>query len=118
MRTRALDPDTGDIGTSGTQFIDGVNAIGQTISTRLKMFYGDYFRDKSAGFPFMQLFPSKSAPVSAKNAAIREIILLTPGVTEILRYNSDFDLQSREFTVNAEVMTTVGLVTLTNLRGF
>ena len=118
MKTRALDPETGDIVTSGKQFIDNVDAIAQTVGTRLKLFYGDYFRDSTVGFPFFQLFPSRVASVGSKNAAIREVILLTPGITEILRYESDFDLQTRGFTVNAEVMTTVGVIKLKDLRGF
>ena len=59
----------------------------------------------------------KGATVSSKNAFIRTIIVETDGVEELLRYNSDFDIDTRTLSVTAEVLTTFGKIELELAQG-
>ena len=74
MRVRAINPTTGGIITSGEQFVFDAEAVAQTIKTRLRLFLGEYFRNIDIGTPWFQVILVKTATISTKNAAIREVV--------------------------------------------
>ena len=117
MRVRATDPQTGGIVTSGQQFVFDEYAVAQTIKTRLRLFLGEYFRNIDIGTPWAQTIQVKTATISTKNAIIREIIVQTDEVEQILTYNADFDIQTRSLTISADVLTTFGRVKLNLEQG-
>lgn len=117
MTVRALDPITGDIVTSGVQFLTGQEEIAQTIRTRLKLFTGEYFRDINDGTPWFELILIKSSTLSQKDSAIKRRIAETEGVTQILSYNTDYGIDSRTYTVTCEVATVFGNVAITTGSG-
>jgi len=112
MTVRKLDDD-GDIVTQGTQFLTGVNEIEQTIRTRLRLFLGEYFRDITDGTPWFEQILGKGASMDAREAALRNRIVNTPGVVRLTSFSTDFDLSTRKYTVTAGALTTYGLVTVT-----
>lgn len=109
MTVRALD-ENGDIVTSGTQFISEKKEIAQTVSTRLSLFYGEYFRDITEGTPWMQVILDKATALPTKEGYLQSIILGTEGVERLLQFNTDFDIETREYSVYAAVLTIFGLI--------
>ncbi len=113
MTVRRLDPVTGDIVTSGVQFLTEREEVAQTIQTRLRLFYGEYFRDVTAGTPWFQSILGKGGTLTSKDADIKRIISQTPNVSRILEYDANYDINSREYSITCEVLTTFGEISLT-----
>lgn len=109
MTVRRLD-ENGDIVTSGIQFISGRDEIAQTIRTRLRLFLGEYFRDSTDGTPWFRDILGKSSTLTNKDAAIKRRIIQTDGVLQILTYDADYDIDTRQYTVTGSVLTTFGEV--------
>jgi len=111
MTVRRLDSD-GDIATSGVQFLTDQEEIAQTISTRLKLFLGEYFRDINDGTPWFQQILGKGSSLGVKESLIKRRILQTDGVISIFEFETDFDLQARQYSVKAGVLTSFGQTTI------
>lgn len=112
MTVRKLD-ENGDIVTQGSQFLTGQTEIEQTIRTRLRLFLGEYFRDITDGTPWFEQILGKGTSMSAREAALRNRIVRTPGVIRLTSFSTDFDLNTRKYTVTAGALTTFGLLTVT-----
>lgn len=111
MTVRRLDGN-GDIVTSGTQFLTGVDEVAQTISTRCKLFLGEYFRDITEGTPWFQQVFNKSTDEQTRESVLRNRIAQTPNVVRITSFETDFDIASRTWSVNCSVLTTYGQTTI------
>tara|TARA_Y100000310_G_C20475146_1_gene712021 strand:+ start:299 stop:649 length:351 start_codon:yes stop_codon:yes gene_type:complete len=106
MTVRKLDA-SGDIATSGEQFISGQKEIAQTIKTRLALYKGEYFRDVYDGTDWFGKIIGKRQ-LGIAEAEIRRRIIETPNVLAIASFNSDFDLATRRLFVDASVITPNG----------
>lgn len=115
MTVRRLDPETGDIVTSGVQFISGLEEVAQTIKTRIRLYYGEYFRDINDGTPWFQTILKKDGTLSSKDAVLRRRIVQTPGVRMMLSFNSSYDIDTREYSVKAVVLTDHGQLNINEL---
>lgn len=110
MTVRRIDPVTGDIATSGEQqFIGGREEIAQTVKTRLALFLGEYFRDITTGTPWYEQILGKFTSLDVAEAALRMRIASTPGVIRLTNFDTDFDINSRNYTVTAGILTTYGV---------
>lgn len=115
MTVRRIDSNTGDIITSGRQFITGSlsqEEIAQMIRTRLRLFYGEYFRNITVGTPWFQVVLDKNVTLAQRDAAIKRIIIQTEGVLQLLKFDTDYTLATRSYTVDAEVLTATGALSL------
>ena len=112
MTVRKLDPDTGDIVTSGVQFIAGQDEIAQTVETRLMLFLGEYFRDITDGTPWFQQILGKGSSLSGKEAALKMRMVRTEGVVQLTRFSTDYNIDTRKYTVSAGILTTFGEIEL------
>lgn len=115
MTVRRLDPTTGDIVTRGRQFIAGnlsQEEISQMIRTRLRLFYGEYFRNITVGTPWFQVILDKNATLTQRDSAIKRVIIQTEGVLQLLKFETDYTLATRSYTVSAEVLTATGALSL------
>lgn len=102
---------TGDMqfGQGGANFLANSSAaVAQLIGTRLKLWQGEWFLDTLAGTPWLQQIIGKNTQL-LYDEAIRETILLTPGVVGLVSYASSFDHALRTLTVTATVDTIYGL---------
>lgn len=107
MRYRPLDSN-GDA-TLGVPFlVNSPATVAQAISTRLKLFQGEWFMDITDGTPWFQSILGKQFG-SDPNSFIRQRILGTPGVTSILSYNSS--INGRTIAVSGTVATQFGVAT-------
>lgn len=107
MTVRLLDAN-GDISTSGRQFTDEINEVTQTVTTRLRLFLGEYFRDVTDGTPWFEQILGKGSSLEGKEAAIKNRIIRTDGVTRLISFSTDFDIGTRTYTVNAGILTPYG----------
>lgn len=110
MTVRRLNPVTGDIVTSGVQFISEREEIAQTIRTRLRLFLGEYFRNITDGTPWFRDVLGKGAGEPIRQAAIKQRISRTPGVIKLVRFEPDYDIDARTYSVTAEVLTEFGTI--------
>lgn len=117
MTVRRLDPDTGDIITSGNQFLTEREEIAQTIKTRLRLFSGEYFRNITDGTAWFETILNKNTSISAKDAVIKQRILQTNGVVNLVTFESDYEINQRSFTITAEVLTEFGLIEIEQYEG-
>lgn len=112
MTVRKID-ENGDIVTQGSMFLTGREEIEQTIKTRLRLFLGEYFRDITDGTPWFEQILGKGTTLSAREAALRNRIVRTPGVVRLTSFSTNFDLNTRTYSVTAGALTTYGLITVT-----
>jgi len=106
MRYRPLSA-LGDY-TVGVPFLVNSSAcVAQALLTRLKLWQGEWFVDVTDGTPYLQQVLGER-PGKNPDAAIKNRILGTPGVTGINSYSSQFDGATRTFTVTANVQTQYG----------
>jgi len=117
MTVRLIDPETGDIVTSGVQFTTEVEEIAQTVKTRLRLFLGENFRDITDGTPWWESILGKAGTLSSKEAIIKSRIIRTEGVIRLTSFSTDFDINTRVYSVNAGILTTYGNTELTVTNG-
>ena len=113
MRYRRLSP-TGDyvFGQGPGEFlVDSPDAVAQAISTRLKLWQGEWFLDSQAGTPYnTQVLGYGTQKVY--DAAIQTVILNTTGVNQIVSYSSSLNSTTRELDIVATVATIYGPTTI------
>lgn len=113
MRVRKLD-ENGDLVTRGVQWAYDKEAVAQTVSTRLKLFLGEYFRDITDGVPWFEKedgsdgILGKGYSLSEVEAILRNRIARTNGVLKLLSFKIDYDESTRKISVNVFVLTTFG----------
>ena len=113
MRVRQLSP-TGDytFGRGAGEFlVDTPAAVAQAVKTRLMLFEGEWFLDTTEGTPYYQSIFGKQQVPSSYDQAIKDRILGTPGVTQIVTYSSTLDAATRALSVEATINTLYGTAT-------
>lgn len=111
MRYRKLSA-TGDyvFGQSAKSFlVNTPEAVAQAIYTRLMLWKGEWFLDETEGTPYTDEIVGHVSNDSS-DVAIRQRILDTPGVTEIVSYGSN--VVNRRLTIVADVDTAYGSTTI------
>ena len=113
MTVRALKSD-GGIVTSGSHFIStGAEEVAQTITTRLRLFLGEYFRDNTDGTDWFGSVLGKGNTTGVADAELRRRISQTENVNGIISFESNFDFETREYSVSCSVITPYGDVDVT-----
>lgn len=111
MRYRRLSP-TGDYSFgqgAGNFLVDTPACVAQAVMTRLKLIQGEWFLDSQVGTPwFSEVLGNHTQGL--RDAAIRQAVENTPGVTAITEYESQVDADDRTFTVRARVETAYGAI--------
>lgn len=106
MRYRPLS-NTGDY-TVGLPFlINSPQCVAQAISTRLKLWMGEWFLDNTIGTPWLQHILGRS---TNPDAYIRTAILGTPGVVALVTFGGSYDSLTRTLTIEGTVASLYGLV--------
>ena len=109
MRYRALSS-SGDytFGQSQANFlVNSPAAVGQSVTTRLKLWLGEWFLNTKAGTPWLTQVLGKNTQ-SLYDTAIRTVVLQTFGVTSIDDYTSTLDTQKRSLAVSMTINTIYG----------
>jgi hypothetical protein len=88
---------------------------GQDIKTKLQTFQGEYFINTTFGVPYYQTIFQKPANIGIFDTAIRSMILSSPEVAKITKYQSAINSFKREYTVTFTVtLLDGGTATFTN----
>jgi len=109
MRYRKLSP-TGDytFGNGQADFYkDQVEAVIQSVKTRLLLWLGEFFLDVEEGTPYLQGVIGKHDLLTRENV-IRKRILDTEDVTGITNFTSIIDPDSRKLSISVSVSTIYG----------
>jgi hypothetical protein len=113
MRYRKLDP-AGDYSFGNGLsdfFIDQPEAVAQSVTTRLNLWTGQWFLDKTEGTDWTTSVLGKYTEFK-RDALIRNRILGTQGVDSLAAFASQFDGNTRTYNVQALVNTIYGQVTI------
>lgn len=118
MRYRILDAD-GDyqLGKGQQYFTYGVYAVAQAIKTRLLLLKGEWWENTEEGLPLFQEILGKqgtSDNLYITDTLIKERIIGTPNVIDIIDFNSEFNSQKRRYAFNCTVNTRFGELYLKN----
>lgn len=105
MIVRTLDK-CGDIATRGTQFVRNIDAVEQIVKMRIKLFFGEYFRNITDGTPWWQDILGKHPNRSRGEHLLRSRIAQSPGVTQIVEFNVVYN--EREMMVQCSFNTVYG----------
>lgn len=111
MQYRKLTSD-GDyqFGATNQFHVDTPEGVAQAIKTRLGLWTGEWFLDTTEGTPYeTQILGFQ--PQSSRDLAVKQRIVETQGVLELLEYSSSLG-QDRVFTVAARVSTLYGEVSI------
>lgn len=117
MRYRKL-TDTNDysFGHGEADFYKDVpEAPAQAVLTRLMLFRGQWFLDKTAGTPWNTQVLGKYT-LSSRDPVIRARVLDTAEVTEIQAYYSVYNPNTRQFTVGMRITTSYGEISISGAR--
>ncbi len=111
MKYRKLDVN-GDhqFGRAGIFWQDQVEAVAQAITTRLKLWTNEWFLDLSEGTPYDGQILGHHTQ-GTRDLALKKRIVETPGVTELLVYESN--ISGRSLSVFARVATQFGSTDVT-----
>jgi hypothetical protein len=106
----ALNPTTGDLLFEDFDFalVDGVNQIAQNLAIRLRFMFGEWYLNILVGVPYYQYFFIKDPNQIQVETFLKDEISNTRGVIEITSFSSNFDGQTREFSVNFACKTIDG----------
>lgn len=106
MRVRKVGA-SGDMVFGGNQAAyhrDTPEAVAQIVESRLQLWEGQWYLDLDEGTPYETQVLGKRTE-ALRDPALRARILDTPGVTEIARYDSILNRDTRGFTVAATIET-------------
>lgn len=98
----AVDQTINDIFFTDFDFVlyDDLDQILQNLSIRLKFFLAEWFLDITQGLPYYQIFFKTAPNLIQVETIIRNEILTTRGITEIISFTADFNPRKRIFSVN------------------
>lgn len=111
MRVRKINPVTGRQFGGGLQsfWVDVPDGVGQCIITRLKLWQGQWFLNLPDGTRWLTNVLGKYTGNTA-DVEVRDRVLGTTGVVEIVNYSSSLDRNTRKWAVNMLVQTLYGQV--------
>lgn len=116
MKVRQLDKNWDYLFGRGTHaYLEGAEAVAQTIKSRLLLLYGEWWENLTDGLPLWQnIIGSRGTPENLKTVdyLFKDRILGTQDVVSILAYKSKF--KDRVYTFTAAVSTKYGDIVITN----
>ena len=92
--------------------LDGVDQITQNLAIRLRFFTNDWYLDTRAGIPYYEDVFVKAPNRIRIESLLKDEIINTVGINEILSFASEFNSNLREFSVSFTADTDEGLIDL------
>ena len=116
MRYRRLDND-GDytFGAGGADMLIDIEACAQSIRTRLWLLFGEWWEDLTDGLPLFQKILAQR-DINIASEAIRNRILSTPHVRDIIYFSADWDNEQRYLLISCVVDTDYGQVNVEGVK--
>lgn len=82
------------------EIVDGDDAIVQHLRVRLQFFFSEWFLDTRLGVPYLERILIKNPDLVVVRNIIREVVLETPGIDNLSRFDLDVDASIRKLTVS------------------
>jgi len=92
----------------------GLEAIRQHMQVKFKIFLGEWFLDVTVGVPWFEDILKKQVSFVVVQEILKDVILSTEGVTELLTFDFDYDLPTRAATLEFKALTDLGIVDFTD----
>jgi hypothetical protein len=110
VRGLKVDPATGDLAHDGKrlQLVEDIDAIAQSLRTRLGFFRGEWFLDEAFGLPYFQTILGVKVPQSVILEEFRKVIVATRGVRTLDKLELQRIGTTRAFTLRFSVSTDLG----------
>ena len=111
MSDLKLDTTTEDleIGPDGDLILtSGKEAIEQHLKQRLRTFLGEWFLERRTGIPYFEQVLIKAFNPTVLDGIFKNVILNTPGVTELQEFDILLDTSTREMNLTFRVDTIDG----------
>lgn len=90
--------------------VENADAIEQNISQRLKIYLGEFFLDQTVGIPYFQSILVKKANLAVVDAVLKDTIINTLGVLELIEFELDYDAQLRSLLLSFQARVLDGVV--------
>jgi len=110
----ALDS-TGDIEVVNgeTRLVEGLEAIQQHLTIRLRLFRGEWFLNLEVGVPYFESVLKKNPDPVELDDVFKVAILQTPGVEILFEFSVDFQPGLRKLRIDFAADTTEGIINFT-----
>lgn len=89
---------------------DNAEQVAILLKNRLQFFKGEWFLDAREGVPFYDLVLVKAPDRAFLARMFRNIVLDTPGVSQVLELTAELTAATRHLDVNMRVQTTTGAI--------
>lgn len=99
-----------DITNGKLSFTTGLEAIRQHLAIKLQIAKGEWFLNQEVGVPYFEKIFQKPANFEVVSSVFKTEILETPGVTELLSFEMDFDANTRELSISFKALTEEGIL--------
>jgi hypothetical protein len=97
-----------DLGT-----VSGLDAIKQHLKQRFQFFRGEYPQDLTRGIPYHDEFFKKNPNPIVVDTILKDVILTTPGIIELLSFSMELINIERFLEINFKANTTSGILNYT-----
>jgi hypothetical protein len=85
-------------------------AIVQFVKQKLRTFLGEWFLDLSIGVPYFEEVFKKAPNLTVIDAAIKDQILSTPGIVELLEFTMDAEPATRLLRIEFKARAIEGVI--------
>lgn len=80
--------------------VSGDAATRQRLEQKLRLWQGEWFLDRAAGFPWLQEILGQRPRIQLVSALLRDLVARDPGVTELVELTADYSSEAgRELQV-------------------
>ena len=119
MSDLKLDDLTGDLVIENADLVltVGSDAVRQHLLQRLRTFMGEWFLNLDARLPYFQDILIKDPNLNAIDGVIKNVIIDTPGVLELLSFEMDYDSSTQALVLTFSVQVSDGVLDFTETFG-
>lgn len=110
VRDLKIDATTGDLVVDGADLalVSDLDAIGQSVRTRLRFFLGEWFADLDVGVPWWQSIFVKNPNLGVVREALRSTVADTPGIARVEAFDFAFAAATRDLSVSFRARADTG----------
>jgi hypothetical protein len=91
-------------------FVTGAAAVRQHLQLRFQTFLGEWDFDQNLGVPWFQNILTKQTSFVVVNQILRDTILETPGVDELLEFSFELDRPTRVATLRFKALASTEII--------
>jgi len=113
-----LDTISNDLVFSGFDFslVDDTRQIMQNLGIRLRFVLGEWFLDITQGIPYFEFFFIKAPNLIQIESILKEEIVNTRGIVELISFTSNYEARRRIFSVKFSARSISGEALLKELE--